>query len=118
MNKTERDWQRDASSQNSNVKWITSTKSIINNYTLFHNCTLFYLSLERNVSIRNPAYLNIALDNVISALKNKLRITSTRATAWSYSHRLKSNLKAVQMFIQTEIKGTASQREMGFNKNL
>lgn len=43
---------------------------------------------------------------------------STRAMAWSYSHRLKSNLKAVQMFIQTEIKGTASQRETGFNKNL
>lgn len=67
--------------------------------------------------MRNPVYLNIAWDNVISKKKSP-RITSTKAMTWSYSHRLKSSLKAVQMFIQTEIKGTASQREMAFNKSL
>lgn len=44
--------------------------------------------------------------------KKKLRITSTKALTWSYTHKLKSNLKAVQLFIQTEVKGTTSQREM------
>lgn len=50
--------------------------------------------------------------------KNILRITPTKALTWSYNHKLKINLKAVQMFIQTEVKGTTSQREMGFSKNL
>lgn len=36
----------------------------------------------------------------------------------SYSHMLKSYLKAVQMFIQIEVKGTTSRREIGFNKKL